>query len=153
MESTCLCSLRNLSWHPMKDIALIDRYFYTMIYSAGMKRRSNGIRSKEIRRTAFPKPPTEDFKDGCMNSLQCTSCEAEVTGCDRRMSEKRNQMTESLSPHPVGIGCVCGRDDDSAPARYRSRVSWWGKGVPDRIETQIRVKDEMPLLPFLRTGI
>lgn len=107
-----MCSLRNLSWHHMRDTTVIDRFFYTMIYATGMKRRSIGIRSKEIRRSAFPKPPTEEFRHGCMKALQRTSYEAEVTGCDKRMSEKRNQTTESLSLHPVGIGRVCGRDDD-----------------------------------------
>lgn len=144
-----MCSLRNSSWHHMRDTALIDRYFYTMIYGTGMKRRSNAIGSKEIRRAAFPKPPTEEFRDGCMTALQCTSYEAEVTGCDKRMSEKRHQMTESLSLHPVGIGCVCGRDVDSAPARCRSRVSWWVKGIPDRIETQSRVRNEMLRIQIL----
>lgn len=68
-------------------------------------------------------PPSEEFRDECMKTLQCTSYEAEVTGCDKRMSEKRNQTTESLLLHPVGIGRVCGRHNDSAPAWYRSRVS------------------------------
>lgn len=32
-----MCSLRNLSWHHMRDTTLIDRYFYTIIYVTGIK--------------------------------------------------------------------------------------------------------------------
>lgn len=35
----------------------------------------------------------------------------------KECQRKRNQTTESLSLHPVGIGRVCSTDDDSAPAR------------------------------------
>lgn len=151
MESTCLGNVLTQEFF----LAPYERHCFNwqiLLYhdlGTRMKRRSNRIGSKEIRRAAFPKPLTEEFRDGCMTALQCTSYEAEVTGCDKRMSKKRHQTTESLSLHPVGIGCVCGRDDDSAPARCRSRVSWWVKGIPDRIETQSRVKNEMLCIQIL----
>lgn len=93
--------------------------------------------SKGIRRAAFPKPQTEEFGDG-WRLLQRAGYETEVTGCDQK------KRKESLLLHPVGIGHVCSRDDDSAPARQRSRVSWRVKGALDRSERmQIRDRNEM----------
>lgn len=54
---------------------------------------------------------------GWMEAFQRAGYETEVTGCDKKKGK------ESLSLHPVGTGHVCSRDDDSAPARQRSRVS------------------------------
>lgn len=116
------------------DTTSIDGYFYTLIYGSEMKRRTQieGDQTCSLSKTSH------GGIRGWMEALQRAGYETEVTGCDKKKGKER------LLLHPVGIGHVCSRDDDSAPARQRSRVSWRVKGTLDGSERmQIRDRNEM----------